>query len=337
MSVPWWAWVATLGVIGAMLTADLLLHRRGGTSGLRGAALWSAVWVLVGLGFGGVVWATMGGQSGSEYFTGYLIEKSLSVDNVVVFALLLSAFAVPAHLQHRVLFYGVLGALVMRGAFVAAGTAVLEQVHAVFYVFGAVLLVTGARMALHRDVEVKPERNPVLRLFARVVPTVDGYRGSHFVVKQNGRRHATVLLTALVAIEVTDLVFAIDSIPAIFGVTTDLFIVFTSNAFAVLGLRALYFLLADVIERFRGLRVGLAVMLVFIGLKMLLADVVHLPQWAPIAAIAVILTASAVPDLVLRRRERRESTRNGGEAAGLEPEKQEKETKGEREAIDIRS
>ena len=233
-----------------------------------------------------------GPDAGGEYLAGYLIEKSLSIDNIFVFALIFGYFSVPAAYQHRVLFWGVFGALVLRAVFIAAGATLLEQFHWTIYVFGAFLVFTGIRMALQRDDHVDPGKNPVLRAFRRVVPVTPDYRGQRFTVREAGRRLATPLLAVLVVVETTDVIFAVDSIPAIFAVTSDTFLVFTSNAFAILGLRALYFLLAGMMERFTYLKMGLAAVLVFVGAKMLIADVYHVPIWASLAVIAGCIGAS---------------------------------------------
>jgi tellurite resistance protein TerC len=292
VNVPIWAWVAVLGVIVAMLAVDLLAHRREHVVSVREAATWSAVWVSLGLGFGFVVWVVYGPQAGGEYLAGYLIEKSLAVDNVFVFALIFTYFAVPRAYQHRVLFYGVLGALVFRAIFIAGGVALLDRFHWVLYVFGAFLVVTGWRMFRHRDHETDPSSNPVLRLVRRLVPTTDRYHGQRFWVRQAGRWVATPMFVVLVIVETTDIIFAVDSIPAILAVTQEPFLVFTSNAFAILGLRATYFLLADLMHRFVYLAHGLAAILVFVGVKMLLLDVYKIPIALSLGVIATILAVA---------------------------------------------
>ena len=297
MNVPLWAWVAVLGVILAMLAVDLFAHRRAHVVSVREAAVWSAIWVSLGLAFGGVVWWAYGLQAGGEYLAGYLIEKSLAVDNVFVFALIFTYFAVPREYQHRVLFYGVLGALVFRAIFIAGGAALLEQWHWILYVFGAFLVVTGWRMFRHRNDEEDPRRNPVLKLVRRLVPTTEEFHGQKFWVRRAGTWVATPLFTVLVLVETTDIVFAVDSIPAIFAVTQEPFLVFTSNAFAILGLRAMYFLLADLIHRFIYLKAGLSAILVFVGVKMLLLDVWKVPISLSLAVIATILTVAVVLSL----------------------------------------
>ena len=292
MSVPVWIWAATLAVILAMLAVDLLAHRHGRADTTRRAVLWSVVWLALGIGFGAMVWAIGGAQHAGEYFGGYLIEKSLAVDNIFVFALIFSGFAVPRAYQHRVLFFGVLGALVMRAAFIAGGAALLNRFHWVLHVFGAFLLVAAWRMLRSRSRHSGPDRSRAITLIRRVIPTVDAYHGQRFLARRAGRLAATPLLVVLILIEVSDLVFAVDSIPAVFAVTDEPFLVFTSNAFAILGLRALYFLLADLMHRFTYLKLGLAVVLGFVGLKMLLLEIVHIPIAVSLGIIAACLAVA---------------------------------------------
>lgn len=298
MQVPLWGWLAVLGLILAMLAVDLFAHRRAHVIGVREAAAWSAVWVALGVGFGAVVWAVHGAGRGQQYFAGYLIEKSLAVDNVFVWAILFTYFAVPRELQHRVLFLGVLGALVFRGVFIAAGSVLIASFSWVLYVFAAVLLATGYRMLRQRDQHVDPESSRVLRAFRRHVPMTDAYHGQRFWVRKDGVLLATPLLAVLVLVEVTDVVFAVDSIPAIFAVTDDPFLVFTANAFAILGLRAMYFLLADLVHRFVHLKTGLALVLIWVGIKMVLkVDVLYVPTAVSLAVITTIITVSVVASL----------------------------------------
>ncbi|MFI7033196.1 TerC family protein [Microbispora rosea] len=314
MSVPLWVWAAVLAVILAMLAVDLFAHRRAHVVGVREALGWSGVWIALGLGFGVVVWLVWGPEAGGEYLAGYLIEKSLAVDNVFVIALLFSFFAVPRELQHRVLFFGVLGALVFRAGFIGAGAVLLDRFHWILYVFGAFLLYTGVKMARHSAIEVHPDRNPVLRAMRRLIPVTDSYHGQRFLVRQDadgrpgGRWAATPLLAVLVAVETSDIVFAVDSIPAIFAVTSEPFLVFTSNAFAILGLRAMYFLLAGAMHRFGYLRYGLAAILVFVGAKMLLADVYKIPVWLSLAVICACLVVAVAASVYRNRREERAET-----------------------------
>jgi len=288
---PGWAWVAAGCIILGLLAVDLLLNR--GQPDMRRAVLVSVAWVTAGVAFGIAVTLWQGGDAGQEYFAAYLIEKALSVDNIFVFALIFQAFAVPAAYQHHVLFAGVLGALVLRGGFIVAGAALLEYLSWAFYVFGSLLLVAALRMA-RGGVHVDPRRGFVLRGLRKVMPVTEDFDGTRFLTRRDGRLYATPLLAVLVAIETTDVIFAADSIPAAFGVTTDLFIVFTSNAFAILGLRALYFVLAGAMQRFSYLSQGLAIMLAFIGVKMILAQVVHIPTVVSLAVIIVIITAAVL-------------------------------------------
>jgi tellurite resistance protein TerC len=292
-------WVALALVVGGMLALDLLVVNRDPKPvPFRHAAAWSAVWISLALAFGAYVAATQGAAAGGEYLAGYLIELSLSVDNVFVFALIFAAFAVPAAFQHRLLFWGILGAIVFRAAFIAAGVAILEAAHWAIYLLGVLLVVTGIRLARSRGHAVEPDRNPVLRLFRRVVPMTDGYRGPAFVVVEAGRRLATPLLAALVAVETTDIMFALDSIPAVFAITTDPFIVFSSNLFAILGLRSLYFLLAGLLDRFIYLKQGLAALLVFAGVKILTSSIYPIPIAVSLGVIVLILAIAIAASLL---------------------------------------
>ena len=297
MDVSLWIWIAVLGVIVVMLTLDLVAHRAAHVVSVWQAAVWSALWLALGLGFGLVVWAGWGAERAGEYFAGYLIEKSLAVDNLFVFALIFTAFAVPRAYQHRVLFLGVLGALVMRAVFIATGAALIDAMHWILYVFGALLVYTGWKMYRTRGQHTDPRQSRAYRLLARVVPNTTAYHGRRFWVRDAGRLVATPLLLVLLLVEISDLIFAVDSIPAIFAVTTDPFLVYTSNAFAILGLRALYFLLADLMHRFVHLTTGLAVILGFVGVKMLLADVVHIPIAVSLTVIATVLAVAVLTSL----------------------------------------
>ena len=301
MTVPIWAWAAVLGVILLMLAVDLVAHRRAHVVGVREALAWSGVWVALGLAFGAVVWWAWGGEFAGQYFAGYVIEKSLAVDNVFVFAIIFGYFAVPREYQHRILFYGVLGALVFRAVFIAAGSVLIASFAWILYVFGAFLVVTGVRMALHREQTADYDRNVVLRAYRRIVPSTDRFHGKKFLVRQGGRWVATPLLTVLVLIEISDVVFAVDSIPAIFAVTQEPFLVFTSNAFAVLGLRAMYFLLADLMHRFVYLKLGLALVLVWVGVKMLLLEVYKIPTALSLAVVGLILGTAIAAGLIRTR------------------------------------
>ncbi|HET7167810.1 MAG TPA: TerC/Alx family metal homeostasis membrane protein [Candidatus Limnocylindrales bacterium] len=308
MTIDLLLWLVLGGTISVALALDLFVfNRRSHAPSVREAAVYSAFYVGLGLLFGGLVFATRGVADGSAYLAGYLLELSLSVDNVFVFALIFAAFAVPLPYQHRVLFYGILGAIVFRAVFIGLGSAIIESFHAAIYVFGVLLLITGYRMWAQRaEAGMDPTGNPLLRLFRRFVPTTDGYREHRFVVREGGRRLATPLMAVLVVVESSDILFAIDSVPAIFSVTTDTFLVFSSNAFAILGLRSLYFLLAGAVHRFRFLKPGLAALLVFAGIKILIADIVDIPIPVSLAIIVAILAAaiggSVLADWLERRR-----------------------------------
>ena len=298
MAVPFWVWAAVVGGILVMLAVDLLAHRRAHVIGVREAAAWTAVWVGLGVAFGILVWQVWGADRGQEYFAGFLIEKSLAVDNVFVWAILLSWFAVPREYQHRVLFLGVVGALVFRGIFIAAGSALIESVSWILYLFAAFLVWTGWRMLRHRNDHLDPSRSRVLAAFRRLVPMTDAYHGQRLLIRRGGVVLATPLLAVLVLVEVTDVVFAVDSIPAIFAVTDEAFLVFTANAFAVLGLRAMYFLLADLVHRFVYLKVGLALVLVWVGVKMLLkVDLLYVPTSVSLAVVTLLVGGSVVASL----------------------------------------
>ncbi len=330
MNVPLWAWLAVLAVIVLMLAVDLFAHRKAHVIGVREAALWSAVWVAFGVGFGVLIWQVYGAEFGQQYFAGYLIEKSLAVDNVFIWAIIFTYFAVPREYQHRVLFFGVLGALVFRGVFIAAGSAIIASAGWVLYIFAAFLLVTGYRMIRHRNDHLDPEKSRALSLFRRRVPMTDDFHGQRFLIRKNGILLATPLLAVLVLIEVTDIIFAVDSIPAIFAITDEVFLVFTANAFAILGLRAMYFLLADLIHRFIYLKIGLALVLMWVGIKMLLKiDIYYIPTPLSLAVIAVILGVSIGASLWATRGQERKApegpahspfgTASPEEIAALEP------------------
>jgi tellurite resistance protein TerC len=302
MNAPLWLWLTVIAVIVAMPAIDLFAHRRAHVIGVREAALWSVFWVICGVGFGAVIWTAYGAEFGQQYFAGYLIEKSLAVDNVFVWAVNFAFFAVPREYQHRVLFYGVVGALVLRGIFIAGGAALISTFSWVLYLFAAFLVVTGVKMAVQRDSHIDPSTSRTLRLFRRLVPTTDAYHGQRFLIRRRGVLMATPLLAVLVLVEVTDVIFAVDSIPAIFAVTDEAFIVFTANAFAILGLRAMYFLLADVMHRFVYLKVGLALVLVWVGIKMALkVDVVYIPTAISLAVIVTLIGGSVIASLVATR------------------------------------
>jgi tellurite resistance protein TerC len=292
-------WIGFTLFVVAMLALDLgVFHRRAHEVRVREALLWTLVWITVALLFNVGVYYWFGPERALEFLTGYLIEKALSVDNIFVFIVIFSYFAVPAAFHHRVLFWGILGALVLRAIFILLGAALLQKFHWVIYIFGAFLVFTGVKLFLQRGSEVHPERNPLFHLFRRLVPSIGDYRGSHFTVLQAGKRYATPLLLVLVCVEATDIVFAVDSIPAIFAVTRDPFIVYTSNIFAILGLRALYFVLAGVMGKFHYLRIGLALVLAFVGAKMMLTDLYKIPIVASLVVVAVLLAGSIVASLI---------------------------------------
>ena len=308
MDVPFWAWLAVLAAITVMLAVDLFAHRRAHVIAVREAAAWSLVWVACGVAFGALIWRVYGAELGQQYFAGYVIEKSLAVDNVFVWAIIFTYFAVPREYQHRVLFLGVLGALVVRAAFIAGGSVLIDSFSWVLYLFAAFLLYTGYRMVRQRNEHLDPEASRTLRLFRRYVPMTDAYHGQRFFIRRNGVLLATPLLAVLVLVEVTDIVFAVDSIPAIFAVTDEVFLIFTANAFAILGLRAMYFLLADLIHRFVYLKLGLALVLVWVGIKMLLkVDLLYIPTTTSLAVIATILTVSVVASLRATRGQGRQA------------------------------
>ena len=300
-------WI-TLGVLViGMLALDLFVfHRDAHEVSIREAAVFSAVWIALGLGFGALVLFVRGAEAGGEYLAAYVIEKSLSVDNVFVFAMIFGFFAVPAKYQHRLLFWGVFGAIAFRAIFIALGASLLDAFHWAIYGFGILLLLTGWRMWRHRDEHMlDPGESRILRLVRRFVPMTEDYRGQAFVVREAGRWIATPLFAVLVVIESSDIMFAIDSIPAVFAVTDDAFIVFSSNAFALLGLRSLYFLLAGMIGRFRYLKAGLAALLVFAGAKILLTDIWKMPTWLSLAAIGAILLTASLASIAADRAARR--------------------------------
>ena len=294
------AWVIFGVVVAGMLALDLgVFHRKVYAVRGREAAIWSVVWISVALLFNLGIYLRSGSDRGLEFFQAWLIEKALSVDNLFVFLAAFSFFAVPEKLQHRVLFWGILGALITRGVFIAVGAVLLAAFHWVTYIFGVFLVVTAIRLLFGGDEEVRPEKNPVLLLFRRFVRSTPNYDGPHFLVRQGGKLFATPLLTVLVVIEATDVVFAVDSIPAVFGVTRDVFIVYTSNIFAVLGLRALTFLVARLVQRLRYLKVGLALVLAFVGAKMLIADRYRVSDLVSLLVVAGLITFAGLLSLLV--------------------------------------
>ncbi len=300
LQVPLWAWLALTGVIVAMLAVDLLLHRDNHVIEFREAATWSAIWIAAGFGFGGIVWWAYGADAGGAYLAGYLIEKALSVDNVFVFALIFTYFAVPERYQHKVLFWGVISALLFRLVFIFVGAELLQTFFWTAYLFGAFLIYTAYKMAFQHDEDLQPDRNLLVRLVRRVIPTDPSYHEGRFFTRIDGKRVATLLFVVLVAVEATDLIFAIDSVAAVLAITTSTFIVWTANAFAVLGLRSLYFCLAGLLRRFTKLHYGLAVLLAFAGLKLILSEtaVGKLPIPLTLGVIVAVLALSIVWSLV---------------------------------------
>lgn len=317
-----WLWVGFGAFILLMLSLDLgIFSRKAHTPTYREAAIWSAVWVTLAAIFSAIVFYHLGRQKGLEFVSGYLIELSLSVDNLFVFLLIFSYFKVPSKYQHRVLFWGVMGALIMRITMIFLGTTLIRQFSWLIYIFGAFLIYTGIKMFRQEETDIHPEDNPLVKMVTRIMPVTRRYEGESFFVVENGRRTGTLLLLVLVIVEVSDLIFAVDSIPAIFGVTTDTFIIYTSNVFAILGLRSLYFLLAGVVEKFHYLKLGLAVVLTFIGVKMLLpliakglvlafnyagattladyaAHANHIPTGIALGVVAVVLSSSVIASLI---------------------------------------
>ena len=286
----------------ALLALDLgVFHRRAHVVSIREAALWSVFWITLALLFNLVIYFWRGAETALEFFTGYLIEKSLSVDNLFVFVVIFSAFGVPALLQHRVLFWGILGALVMRGALILLGAVLLKQFHWILYLFGLFLIITGVRLLVRRENEIAPENNPLVKLARRVLPVTTHFEGARFFVRRGRKLTATLLLLVLLVIESTDLVFALDSIPAIFAVTDDPFIIYTSNVFAILGLRALYFVLAGAVAQFHYLKLGLSAVLAFVGVKMMLTDIYKIPTGVSLIVIALILALAVLASLVRAR------------------------------------
>ena len=304
-----WLWVGFNLFVLAMLAIDLgVFHRHAHIVSVREAALWSVLWISLSLIFNLGIYlywhdlvphsAYTNSEAALAFLTGYLIEKSLSVDNIFVFVLIFSYFAVPAIYQHRVLFWGIIGALIMRATLIFVGAALIERFHWIIYIFGGFLIYTGIRMAFHKDEAMAVEENAMVRLFRRFMPVADRYHDGDFFVRHGGKLMATPLFLVLIVVETTDLVFALDSIPAIFAVTTDAFLVYTSNIFAILGLRSLYFLLAGVIDKFQYLKLGLAVVLTFVGGKMVLESFIHIPIIASLGFIALTLTVAVVASLL---------------------------------------
>lgn len=301
-----WLWVGFTAFVVVMLALDLgVFHRKAHVVRVREAAIWYAVWVSLALLFNVGVYVWMDHDKALEFLTAYVIELSLSVDNIFVFLIIFSFFAVPPEFRHRVLFLGILGAIVFRGIFIATGVTLLATFHWVIYIFGAFLLFTGIKLALRKDEEVDPDQNPVMRLARRFLPFTQEYDGQRFFTRRNGALVATPLFMVLIALETTDLVFAVDSVPAVLAISRDPFIVWTSNIFAILGLRALFFLLDGILPYFRYLRVGLSLILCFIGVKMLITDIYHMPTAISLGTVGGILAVTIIASWVAKLREDR--------------------------------
>lgn len=301
-----WAWIGFGTFVVMMLVLDLgVFHRKSHEVGIKEALVWTGLWVSLALLFNAGVWYWMGSDRGLEFLTGYVIELSLSVDNLFVFLLIFAYFCVPARYQHKVLFWGIVGALVMRLLFIGAGIALLQRFHWIIYVFGAVLLVSGIKMAIGKDNTIHPDKNPLLRFFRRIIPVTPEYHGDRLTTRIDGRLAATPLLVVLVAIETTDLIFAVDSVPAVLAITTEPFVVYTSNVFAILGLRSMFFALAGIMKLFVYLHYGLSAVLVFVGLKMVLTEVYKVPTALSLSVVCGILAISIAASLAHRPRRSR--------------------------------
>lgn len=309
METPFWIWIVFIVGVLALLALDLgVFHRKAHAVSLREAAIWTVVWVILSVLFGSWVWWRGGSELGLQFFTGYVIEYSLSVDNIFVFVLLFSYFAVPVEYQHRVLFWGILTALVMRGVFIGLGVTIIERFGWVLYLFGAFLVVTGLKMFRHEKLEVHPDQNPLVKFCRRWVPFTSGWVGPKFFARQDGRLMATPLFLVFLVVEFTDVLFAVDSIPAVFAITLNPFIIFTSNICAVMGLRSLYFLLARAMNLFVYLQQALAVILTYVGIKMLIVHWIKIPTPISLGFIAVTLTVAVVASLTIGRRSRAPSS-----------------------------
>jgi len=303
MEINIWFWIFFNVMVLIMLALDLgVFHKKLHVVSVKEALIWTGIWIFLALCFNGFIYFMLGETKALEFFTGYVIEKALSVDNIFVFVLIFSYFNIPAIYQHKVLFWGIVGALIMRVIFIFAGVALLEKFHWTIYIFGAFLIFTGIKMLFDKDKKIEPDKNPVIKFFKKIIPTTTELHGDKFFIKQNNKNYATPLFIVLIMIEITDLIFAVDSIPAILAVTQDHFIVYTSNVFAILGLRSLYFALANIIDRFKYLAVGLAIILVFVGLKMVVIDFYKIPIHFSLLIIFLILTFSVIFSLVKTRK-----------------------------------
>lgn len=295
MIIDGFIWACFLGFVLVMLALDLgVFHRRSHEVKIKEALIWSAVWISLALFFNYGIYVFMGKEKAVEFLTGYIIEKSLSIDNLFVFIMLFTYFNVEAKYQHKILFWGILGALVMRAIFIFAGVALISKFHWIIYVFGAVLIYTGFKMLFHKDEKIEPDKNPLVRLFKKFFPVTEKAQGGKFFVKLEGKTFATPLFVVLLIVEFTDLIFAVDSIPAILAITNDTFIIFTSNVFAILGLRALYFALSGITKYFHYLKYGLSAILVFVGVKMTIVDFYKIPILYSLLVICSILVVSVL-------------------------------------------
>lgn len=293
MEINYWFWIIFNLFVLMMLALDLgVFHRNLHVVNVKEALVWTGIWIFLAMSFNVLIYFNFGETKALEFFTGYLIEKALSVDNIFVFILIFTYFQVPPQYQHKVLFWGIIGALIMRVIFIFAGVALLEKFHWTIYIFGGFLIYTGVKMLTQKDKKIEPDRNPAIKWFKRLVPTTNEMQGDNFFVRVNNKTFATPLFVVLIMIEISDLIFAVDSIPAILAVTQDHFIVYTSNVFAILGLRSLYFALANIIERFKYLAVGLALILVFVGIKMVAVDFYKIPIYFSLFIILFILLGS---------------------------------------------
>jgi tellurite resistance protein TerC len=296
-------WVAFAAIIAGLLFLDMkVFHRKSGVITVKQSLLWTAFWIALALLFNLAIWILKGPDSATEFLTCYLIEKSLSVDNLFVFLMVFSFFAVPVAYQHKVLFWGILGAIVLRLAFIEAGATLLEHFNWVFYIFGAFLVITAIKMAFQKEKDIHPEKNPVLRVLRKFMGVTENYEGDRFFVKRFGRYVATPLLITVIVIETTDLVFALDSIPAAFSITLDKFIIYTANIFAILGLRSLYFALAGIMPLFHYLKYGLSIVLMFVGIKMLIAEYYKIPTGIALGVVLVVLVIAVVASIIRNRR-----------------------------------
>ncbi|TDE02131.1 TerC family protein [Flavobacterium hiemivividum] len=303
MVIDGFVWFCFLGFVLAMLALDLgVFHRKSHEVKIKEALIWSGVWISLALIFNYGIYIFMGEQKAVEFLTGYVIEKSLSIDNLFVFIMLFTYFNVDTKFQHKVLFWGILGALVMRAVFIFAGVALINKFHWIIYIFGALLIFTGIKMLFHQDEKIEPDKNPLVRLFKKLFPVTEEEHGDKFFVKLNGQTVATPLFVVLLMVEFTDLIFAVDSIPAIMAITNDTFIIFSSNVFAILGLRALYFALAGITKYFHYLKYGLSAILVFVGIKMTIVDFYKIPIVYSLMVIASILIISVLLSVIIPKK-----------------------------------